>query len=279
MFWTTSISAITHCYISLHEHKLIAGENFQLNSADEVLKSQIIINQHTLRWMNVKDEHDAIGEVLTLEGQTYTIIGVVEDFHYERINYPIQNFGFRFDPSQYNVINARIESKDPVATMEKIEKAWKKVDPIHPLRAKFYGEHIEAAYEKLSWIVKIVAFLAFLAIIIASLGLLGMVVFVTETKLKEISIRKVHGASIPGLITLMSKGFIWLLVISTTIAIPAGFLLMDKIVFNKLAYRAPLRAVDVGLGALIIISVALILVGSQTWKVAKTNPAKVLKNE
>ena len=160
---------------------------------------------------------------MTLEGRKYTIIGVLEDFHYERINYPIQSFGFRYDPARFEVLNVGLESHDIFTTMNKVEAVWKKVDAVHPIKAKFYSEHIENAYEKLSWIIRIVAFLAFLAITIASLGLLGMVVFITETRIKEISIRKVLGASVANLISLMSKGFIWLLIISTIIAIPAGY--------------------------------------------------------
>ena len=220
-------------YIPLHAHKLIAGSNFRSDMSDETLKSQLIVNRHTLTWMNIDDPQRAIGEEVTLEGRKYTIIGVLEDFHYERINYPIQSFGFRYDPSRFEVLNVGLESRDIFTTMNKVEAVWKKVDAVHPIKAKFYSEHIENAYEKLSWIIKIVAFLAFLAITIASLGLLGMVVFITETRIKEISIRKVLGASVANLISLMSKGFIWLLIISTIIAIPAGYFIMDKVMFDR----------------------------------------------
>lgn len=266
-------------YIPLHAHKLIAGSNFRSDTSDETLKSQLIVNRHTLTWMNIDDPQRVIGEEVTLEGRKYTIIGVLEDFHYERINYPIQNFGFRYDPSQFEVLNVGLESRDIFTTMNKVEAVWKKVDAVHPIKAKFYSEHIEDAYEKLSWIIKIVAFLAFLAITIASLGLLGMVVFITETRIKEISIRKVLGASVANLISLMSKGFICLLIISTVIAIPSGYFIMDKVIFNRLPYRAPIGVVDLGLGAFVVVVLALVLIGSQTWNVAKTNPADVLKNE
>lgn len=270
---------IDESYIPLHEHKLIAGSNFRYDLSEETRKSQLIVNRHTLTWMKIDDPDKAIGEELTLEGSKYTIIGVLEDFHYERINYPIQDFGFRYDPSKFEVLNVSLESDDIVTTMSRVEAVWKKVDPVHPLVAKFYNEQIEDAYEKLSWIIKIIGFLAFLAIIIASLGLLGMVVFITETRIKEISIRKVLGASVANLITLMSRGFIWLLVISTLIAIPAGYFIMDKIIFSRLPYRAPIGIVELGLGASVVVVVAILLIGSQTWNVAKTNPADVLKSE
>ena len=274
-----SYNFIDESYIPLHKHRLLAGSNFSSKGSTELAKSQIIVNEHTLIWMNIKDPQDAIGEEVTLEGIKYTIIGVIEDFHYERINYPIESFGFRYDPSKFEVLNVRVESADILATMNKIESAWKKVDPIHPVQAKFYQERIENAYAKLSWIVRIVAFIAFLAISIASLGMLGMVVFVTETRTKEISVRKVLGASFSNLITLMSKSFIWLLVVSTAIAIPAGYYIMDKVIFGKLVYRAPISIVDAGLGAFVVIVIALLMIVWQTSNVARTNPASVLKNE
>jgi putative ABC transport system permease protein len=270
---------IDESYIPMHEHKFIAGTNFRSDLSEETRKSQLIINKHTLTWMKIDEPDKAIGEELTLEGIKYTIIGVLEDFHYERVNYPIGNFGFRYDPSSFEVLNVSLESNDILATMNKIEAAWKKADPVHPIEAKFYNEQIEHAYEKLSWIIKIIGFLAFLAILIASLGLLGMVVFITETRIKEISIRKVLGASVANLITLMSRGFIWLLLISTVIAIPAGYFIMDKIIFSRLPYRAPIGIVELGSGAAVVLGLALFLIGSQTWNVAKTNPASVLKSE
>src|SRR5216110_3401131 len=92
---------------------------------------------------------------------------------------------------------------------------------------------------------KIIGFLSFFAICISSMGLLGMVVFTTESRLKEISIRKVLGASISTLIYLMSKGFLALLSISAFIALPLTYLFFDKVVLNSIAFHAPIAAVDV----------------------------------
>jgi ABC-type antimicrobial peptide transport system permease subunit len=99
------------------------------------------------------------------------------------------------------------------------------MDPIHPFKAQFFDDKIREGYDMLTGIVQVIGFLAFLAVSIASLGLLGMVVFTTETRLKEISIRKVLGATERNLLYLMSKVFILMLIISAAIAIPGVFLL------------------------------------------------------
>jgi len=163
--------------------------------------------------------------------------------------------------------------------MEMLETAWRKVDKVHPIQAKFYNDQIESAYSQFSVIGKVIGFIAFLAICIASLGLFGMVVFTTETKLKEISIRKVLGASEGGLVYLLCEGFLILLLISALIAIPATYLFFDKIVLNNFPYHQPINMLEMLAGILVVMLLAFLMIGSQTVKAARNNPAKVLKSE
>lgn len=270
---------VDHEYISLHEHKILAGKNFSPVIGEDAKESGVIVNMHTVKWMQLSDPHQAIGEELLIDGKKNKIIGVVEDFHHERVNYPIENFAFRYDPKQFEIVSLKIESTDMLATMDKIRAVWKKIDIIHPLDAKFYNDHIQEAYGKLSWIIKIIGFIAFLSISIASLGLLGMVIFTTETRLKEISIRKILGASEGNLIFMMSRGFIVLLIISSLIAIPAAYYFMDQIVLARHVYRAPIGLTELFAGTLVVMSIAFLMVGTQTLKVARSNPAEVLSNE
>jgi ABC-type antimicrobial peptide transport system permease subunit len=264
-------------YIKLHDHKLVAGENFKPTSSKE--QSSIIINERTVKWMQLADPREAIGEELTIDRQRCTVVGVIKDFHHERVNYPIQNFAFRYDPTRFQVISLELESSNMLATIDKIKAVWKKFDTTHSFAGKFYQDHIHQAYDKLSWIIKIVGFIAFLAIFIASMGLLGMIIFTTERRLKEISIRKVLGATESGLVYLMSKGFLTLLIISSIIATPCAYYFMDRVVFGKLPYRAPIEALDLLMGTLIVMTIAAFMVGTQTLKTAKSNPADILKSE
>jgi putative ABC transport system permease protein len=207
------------------------------------------------------------------------IIGVIQDFNYDRINHPIQPFAFRSDAKKFKMLSLKIQSTNTLATMDKINVAWEKIDPIHPLKAVFYNEQIANSYSKMSWMAKIIGSIAFLAIFIASLGLLGMVIFTTETRLKEISIRKVLGASESRLVLMMSRGFIQLLVLAAAIAIPAAYYLFDQIIFNRFAYRAPIGVIDLFAGTFLVIGIAFIMIGAQTLKVARSNPAQVLKGD
>ncbi len=270
-------------YIALHDIKLLAGKNFEAKSSDDPNDAGIIINQQLLQWMNLKNPYDAVGKEVFMNGKKATVIGVMQDFHHNTLNNPISNFAFRYfdkPPTHWgSVLNLKVQSTDVISLMSKIEDAWKMVDPIHPLKATFYDEKIKRAYEEMTGMIKIIGFLAFLSISIASMGLLGMVVFTTETRIREISVRKVFGASEGNLIMLMSKGFILLLAISSLIAIPAVYLLFDQMIFARIAYRAPLGFVDLFSGAFIVLSIALIAISSQTLKVARVNPSTILRSE
>jgi putative ABC transport system permease protein len=268
-------------YISLHGHQLIAGRNF-LPKPDSAKESEVIVNQQVLKRFNIggQDPEKALGDVLRVNDTDLTIVGVMKNFQYGRANNgPSKEIMFRHEPAKSRVLNVKIQSTDLIATHSKIEAIWKKVDPVHPIEARFYSEQIEQAFAGLRATVKLAGFLAFLAICIASLGLLGMVVFTTEIRLKEISIRKVMGASESRLLYLLGKGFIVLLLIATFISLPLVVLFFENVVFPNTANHAPINLTEMLVGVLIILLLALLMIFSQTLKVAKANPAEVLKNE
>ena len=272
-------NAIDENYLDLHEHQLIAGNNFRPATTEEKEESEVIVNEKTLERFQLGTATEAIGKELTIGGTKMQIIGVVKDFHHSTLWNKMRYFAFRNDPTEYGMLNLKIASSDISVTMNRLEAAWKKIDPIHPFRARFYEEDIEAAYSETTGMIKIIGFLAFLAISIASFGLLGMVVFTTETRVREISIRKVLGATERGLFFLLSKGFISLLVIASLIAIPATYYLCDKVIFAEMAYRAPIGILELFLGTFLVISIALLAISSQTLRVARANPANTLGTE
>lgn len=269
-------------YLPLHELKLLAGRNFSMK-ADSAKESEVIVNEAVLKRFNIagRDPLKAIDDIIKLDGNDLQIIGVMKNFEYGRANNRNQQkeVALRYSPKNADFLNVKIQSNDLLATYEKIQSLWKKLDSVHPLEAKFYEEQIEQGFSGLKASIKVAGFLSFLAICIATLGLLGMVVFTTETRLKEISIRKVLGANERGLLVLLSKGFLILLCIATLIALPITYLCFDQLLFPELANHAPISFGDMLWGVMMILGIALAMIGSQTLKVASTNPAEVLKAE
>jgi putative ABC transport system permease protein len=269
-------------YLPLHGHKLIAGGNFITRPATAEAVSEVIVNEQVLKRFNIggNDPGKAIGEEITLNGRKLTIVGVMQDFHYGKVEDLIGPVAFTFwTPERRAIINVKIQSTDMPATMARIEATWKKIDRVHPFEAEFYDEAIEDAYSEISAMVKIIGFLSLLAISIASMGLFGMVVFTTETRLKEISIRKVMGASSGNLIYLLSRGFLVLLSVSALIALPATYLFFENFVLTNFPYHTPVQVTELFAGLLAVLVIAVMMIGSQTMKAARSNPAEVLKSE
>jgi len=274
-------------YLALHGYKLAAGRNFLARPTTADAATEVIVNEQVLKRFNIAngDPGKAIGEEITfsnfkVNGRKMTIVGVMKDFHYGKVDNLIGPVAFMFwTPEDRAIINAKIQSTDMAATVAKIESTWKKIDRVHPFEAKFYDEEIEDAYSEFSAMIKIIGFLSFLAISIASMGLFGMVVFTTETRLKEISIRKVMGASSGNLIYLLSRGFLALLSISALIALPVTYLFFENVVLTNFPYHTPVQVAELFVGLLTVLLIAFIMIGSQTLKAARSNPAEVLKSE
>jgi len=268
-------------YLPLHKHTLLAGSNFKRRS-EEAGEGEVIVNEQLLKRFDItrQDPQKALGEIMTMDGKKLMIIGVVKDFHYGTLEDRIQPMAFRYSSDErYGYINAKIASTDWPATIATIEKAWREIDMVHPLDATFYDDQIEKAYGEFSIMTRVIGFLAFLAVCISSMGLFGMVVFTTETRLKEISIRKVLGASEGKLIYLLGKGYLFLLAIAAGIALPATYLFFDKVVLANFAYHQPIRWSEIMIGVVAVMAIAFLMIGSKTLKVARSNPAEVLKNE
>ncbi len=273
------MSHIDHKYIPLMKHQFLAGTNFI--AKDKVEKEEsIIVNQTTLKKFNLGTPEEAIGKTLKFWPETSLIIkGVVKNFNYATLDSEINCFAFRHRPQEAQILNLKVQSDNILATREKIEAAWLEFDEVHEFRGAFYDERLEESYSEYSIMFTVVGFLAFITIIISAMGLLGMGVYTAETRLKEISIRKVLGASEGSLIKLLSKGFMWLLLIASMIAIPTTYYLFDTVVLSDKVHRAEIGTLELTLGVIMIFIIGFTTIGSQTWKAAKADPAQTLRSE
>lgn len=271
-------SRIDHRYIPIMQHEFLAGSNFPAKDAVEKEES-IILNETALKRFNLGTPEEAVGKIVKFDNRDLMIIGVIKDFNNQTIQSKISPFAFRHKPEETYVLSLKISSNDIIATRDKIKAAWDGYDAVHEFDGTFYQDTIERAYVEFSILSTVIGFLAFLTICIASLGLLGMGVYTAETRLKEISIRKVLGASEQSLIRLLSRSFMFLLVLSAAIALPIAYFLFDSLILAEQAYRAPIGIQEMSLGVIIIFAIGFATIGSQTWKAAKANPANTLRAE
>jgi putative ABC transport system permease protein len=255
--------------------ELLAGRTF---SKDEPIERTVIVNESFMARFGFAGPAEAVGESVVLDGSPVEIIGVIRNFHYWQLHAPVAPFLFRHDPAKLRIANLKIVSTDIQATLVEIERSWRKISDGRPFVANFLDDATTGAFGIFISLLKILGFLGLLAISISCLGLLGMVIFTAETKVKEVGIRKVMGASVWSITFLLTRSYLKLMLIAAAFAIPVA-LGLDKILAGMQYYRVAITPLDVLLGLLIMFALGVGTMASQTLKAASTNPAETLKYE
>jgi putative ABC transport system permease protein len=272
--------------ISTNEHflkvngiQLISGRDFRIGDSGRVL-----INETLCRRLGLKPE-TAPGSKLHSEYKpepplTMEIVGVMKDFNYNSLHKEVMplELDYERDPAWFNKMIVSVNSDNYKSVLSKIEKVWHKDLSIVPFEYQFEDDVVQKQYESEVTLGNIINSFTLMAILISSLGLFGLASFSAEQRSKEIGIRKVLGASVSGIVQLLSKDFLKLVIISFVIAIPISWWAMNKWLqgFN---YRVPVSWWMFALAGLIAVFIALITVSFQSIKAAIANPVKSLKTE
>lgn len=266
-------------YITTLEIPLVAGRNFDA-AAGESNKNFMLLNEKAVQKLELKSAHEALGQTLFCvdDSAYYEVIGVVRDYNHQAMMSELEPMALRYKMDEIKMAHIKYSGSHDDA-VRKIEQAWATVSPALKTTHKDFAEEVKAFYNMLfSDLVNIVFIISILAIFISCLGLLGMATYATETRLKEISIRKVLGSSNQSLILLLSKGFVVLLVIAIAIAVPAAWFI-NNLWLQQMAYRTEMSIGVILLGIGIMVGLGLLTIGSQTIRAAWTNPVDNLKND
>ncbi len=256
--------------------QILHGSSWPETSPD--YEQGILVNEQLVRHAGLS-MHDAVGHSVTVDSVELTIAGVVRDFRYAPSSYPIGSFIFRYRPERFNQVNALIDVNDVLHTFTAMENSWKTLNPDQPLRAEFFEDVLNDSFDTYMVLLKLAGFLGLLAITISILGLLGMVVFTVETRLKEMSIRKVMGASSSSILVLLSRDYLKLLSFSVVLGIPLAVFIYQTVFTQIPNYHANLTLWDILAGTFGLFLLGILTISSQTYKTALTNPAEVLKTE
>lgn len=258
--------------------RLVLGRNFSSNAGEN--SRLIIINEVFAESLSPDDPSGAIDQVIILpDEREVRVAGILKDFHYASLQSPIGNFFFEYAPANFRYANFYLQSTNAHQALLDMEEAWTTVGNGSPFKAEFLGDQIRSAYAFYDSIVKMWGFMGLLAITIACLGLLGTVVFTVKNRVKEVSIRKVMGASSGSLVYLLSGDFLVLLGIAGVITVPVVYLLMKLMLREAQAYHAPIGAFEVVISLAVVLTLGLTTIFSQTIKAANTNPVDNLRVE
>ncbi len=266
-------------FVKAYGIKIIGGRDFRQNDSGKVL-----INTTLMKRLGLTLQ-DAPGTKLYTHYQpnpeTYVeVAGVMKDFNYNSLHNDIRPFMLVYDPRRDDIsdLTVAVNSSDYKSLLGKIETQWHKDLPGTPFYYSFLDEDVQKQYETEITLSNIINSFTFMAILISCLGLLGLAAFSAEQKRKEIGIRKVLGASVPGIVQLLSKDFLKLVGIAILIATPIAWWSMNKWL-QGFAYRIEMSWWIFLCSGFVAILIALLTVSFQAIKAAVANPVKSLRSE
>ncbi|POY38562.1 hypothetical protein C3K47_03975 [Solitalea longa] len=271
-----SSNPISYDYINTMGIQLVNGRDFSNGYGTDTLN--YLVNEAAARKIGYKDP---VGKELTMWGDKGTIIGVMKDFHHNSLHVPIEPLILRLVKKDWgygSFVIIRSEAGKTKQALASMEKMVKQFNPGFPFRYNFTDQEISKTYKTEFTVNKLSRYFAFLAIFISCLGLFGLVTFTAEQRTKEIGVRKVLGASVPGILAMLSKDFLRLVLIAIVIASPLAWWAMHKWL-QDFAYR-----IDIGWSVFVIadfaaIAIAMLTVSFQAVKAARANPVKSLRTE
>ncbi len=262
-------------FLKTMDIQLIAGRNFQQNA-----KGQVLVNEEAIRLLGFDSIDEAIGSKITYysnNGQPSTIIGAIKNYHHRSpkeshlpMIFPYTNTG--------NFYAVNLNTNDIRKTIQTIEKAWYSHYPDNAFSYFFLDSQYEHQYQTDESFGKVVGTFSMLAIFIACLGLFGLASYTAQKRMKEIGVRKVNGAKVIEILTLLNKNFVKWVVIAFVIATPIAWYSLSKWLEN-FAYKTELSWWVFALAGLLALGIALLTVSWQSWKAATKNPVEALRYE
>ena len=265
-------------YFSLLQIPIIKGRNFSAEFNSDSTSS-VLVNESFVKkagWTN------PLGQVVDFwynEGEKYKVIGVIKDYHFESLNAKISPQLFTMKPgNQYGKVFIKIKEGSETASLNHLAKTYKKLFPTNPYEYKFMDEENEKRYESEAKWKQIMLFGAILTIFISCIGLFGLATLSAERRTKEIGIRKVLGASVASITTLLSADFLKLVSLSFVFAFPVAYYAIKEWLENY-PYRIDISVWTFVIAAALSILIAFFTVSFQSIKAALGNPVKSLKAE
>ena len=270
---------IDYDYIATLGMEIIEGRNFSKDFPTDT--AAVILNESAVKMMGLEN---AVGTIISgFDGtpddpilRQYKVIGVLKNFHFTSLRDNIDPLLFALGEST-GFVSFKISGDQISETVDLIKTTWNEFGPGQPFDFDFLDQRFNGLYASEQKIGSIFSVFAFLAIFIACLGLYGLAAFTTEQKMKEIGIRKVLGASVPSIITLLSKEFVKLVGIAFVIAAAITTFFMNKWL-EDFVYRTDLKPGTFVLAGILALLIAFLTMSIQSYRAAISNPAKTLKS-
>lgn len=270
---------VTPQYVENLEVTFLAGNNF-VASDETTHEKYVILNEKALALFEFSDAHSAIGQSIFTDSVSLTVVGVVKDFHFRPLTYPIGPMAFRFQEQQVRYASIRVVPDQVRSVEESVKSVWSKMASPYPLEMSRMEKEIDDAYSQSGFrdILAIVTYAGVLTIIMACLGMLGMAMQAIQTRNKEMGIRKILGAESWQITLLLSRLFLNLIVIAICLGIPLGYF-ASNLILQNFAYQISISPLLILSVISFILLLTGVIIGSQTIRAASVNPLKFLRHD
>ena len=263
----------------------VAGRLFSSEFAADT-NGGIVINEMLVKEIGFASAAKAVGQNLYFDWQgtkySFPVVGVVKDFHFENLHQAITPFAFRVQDysagNSFNYLMVHGKAGDISQLLKSVQNEWNKLNPGEPFEYSFLDADFQKNYEAEARLSALVGYFTVIAILISCLGLFGLATFSAEQRIKEIGVRKVLGASVTGIVALLSKDFLKLVGIAIIIASPVAWWVMNKWL-QDFAYRTNISWSVFAVTIVAAMLIALITISFQAIRAAVANPVKSLRTE
>jgi putative ABC transport system permease protein len=249
---------------------LKAGRNLSSQTKAD-LNGGFLVNEAFVKLAGWKE---GVGKTISGFGHKGEVVGVVKNFNYRSLHNPVEPLVMIYNTFPVNNVMLRIKP----GNLDVVKTIWASHYPSYPFEYTFLDESFADQYRRDQLMITLFNGFAGLTVLVSCLGLLGLVAFTTERRTKEIGIRKVLGASVAGIVALLSKDFLKLVLLAILLASPLVYWGADRWL-QSFAYKVDLDWWTFALAGVIAIVIALITLSFQSIKAALTNPVKSLRNE
>ncbi|WKV10580.1 ABC transporter permease [Marivirga harenae] len=260
-------------YLPLYEVPILAGRNYTLD------QSEIVINEAALDKLGIENASEALGKQLDYDSTFLSVVGVIPNIHTQSLHQAIRPMIMGYDDRNLFTVNAKLAPKVNLkANVDAMQDAYDKIYPNETREFQFLDETVENFYLSEVRLRKVLLFSTVIAILISCLGLFGLASFTIAQRTKEISIRKVMGASLSNILVLISKEYVVLIGLAFLLAVyPAWYFISNWL--NDFQFKIEMPIWIYLISGVIALLLSISIVALHTWKAANRNPAKVLKDE
>ncbi|HEY9009078.1 MAG TPA: ABC transporter permease [Ohtaekwangia sp.] len=282
--YTMSVLGVDYNFFDTYDVKIEAGRKFL--PTDHKVRYEdlttVVVNKNAVKLLGIDSVQDAIGKEIFWGGddgtRRWTIVGVIGDFHQESLKKPLEAMIFRPVYSTYSPTSIRLKTEDQQKVIAEIERTYKAYFPGNSFQYSFLEDSYKRQYNDDNRFGNVISIFTVLAIIISCLGLIGLSSYTAVQRTKEIGVRKVLGASIYSIVSLLSMDFMRLVFIAAALSLPIAYISMRQWL-EEYTYRISLSWILFVLPVLVVLAIALITISFQVLRAAMTNPADTLKYE